>query len=89
MGYDIFEVIIHKGFIRGRGAVKENHHDFCSVHIYSLMLFCRENQHSRTDDGAFTLGEGVVMKVSSDNSSWYDYDGTNRRRYMNTVEPQP
>ena len=59
------------------------------MHIYSLMLFCRENQHSRTDDGALTLGEGVVMKVSYDNSLWYDYDGTNRRRYMNTVEPQP
>jgi len=42
-----------------------------------------------SSDGTLTLGEGVVMKVSFDDSYWDDYDGTNRRRYMKTVEPQP
>ena len=44
---------------------------------------------SGTDDGNLTLGEGVAMKVSYDDSHWYDYDGTNCMRYMKTVEPQP
>ncbi len=39
-----------------------------------------------TSDGNMTLGEGVAMKVSSDDSHWYDYDGTNRKRYMKTVQ---
>lgn len=38
-----------------------------------------------TDDGTITLGEGVKLKVSNDNSTWSDYDGTNHRRYMMTV----
>ena len=39
-----------------------------------------------SSDGNLTLGEGVVMKVSNDNSTWDDYDGTNRKRYMKTVQ---
>ena len=39
-----------------------------------------------TSDGNLTLGEGVVMKVGYDNSYWDDYDGTNRRQYMKTVQ---
>ena len=39
-----------------------------------------------SSDGTLTLGEGVVMLVSNDNSIWDDYDGTNRMRYMETVQ---
>ena len=35
-------------------------------------------------DGTLTLGEGVVLQVSDDNSNWSDYDGTTRQRYMRT-----
>ena len=38
-----------------------------------------------TDDGSITLGEGVKLKVSADNSTWSDFDGTNHRQYMKTV----
>ena len=38
-----------------------------------------------TDDGTITLGEGVKLKVSEDNSTWSDYDGTNRKQYMKAV----
>ena len=45
--------------------------------------------YNGSSDGTLTLGEGVAMKVSYDDYYWDDYDGTNRRRYMKTVEPQP
>ena len=35
-------------------------------------------------DGTLTLGEGVALEVSTDNSNWSDYDGTTRQRYMRT-----
>ena len=38
-----------------------------------------------TGDGTLTLGEGVALQVSADNSNWSDYDGTTRMRYMRTV----
>ena len=37
-----------------------------------------------TGDGTLTLGEGVALQVSDDNSNWADYDGTTRTRYMRT-----
>ena len=37
------------------------------------------------NDGTLTLGEGVVLQVSSDGSNWSDYDGTTRQRYMRTI----
>ena len=40
---------------------------------------------SGTDDGTLTLGDGIALKVSSDNSTWSDYNGTTRRRYMKAV----
>ena len=38
-----------------------------------------------TNDGTLTLGEGVVLQVSSDGSNWSDYDGSTRQRYMRTI----
>ena len=38
-----------------------------------------------TDAGTLTLGDGVALKVSNDNSTWSDYDGTHRRQYMKAV----
>ena len=38
-----------------------------------------------TDDGTITLGDNVKLTVSDDNSTWSDYDGTHRKRYMKTV----
>lgn len=36
-------------------------------------------------DGTLTLGTGVTMEVSSDNSTWTDYDGSTRAQYMKTA----
>ena len=38
---------------------------------------------SGTSDGTLTLGDGVALEVSSNNSDWSDYDGT-RKKYMRT-----
>ena len=46
----------------------------------------RDTKSSGTlSQGNLTIGDGVVMKVSSDNSEWSNYDETNRARYMATV----
>ena len=37
-----------------------------------------------SSDGTLTLGPGVALQVSTDNSEWSDYDGTTRTRYMKT-----
>ena len=36
------------------------------------------------DDGTLKLGSGVSLEVSSDGSSWSDYDGSTRQYYMRT-----
>lgn len=38
--------------------------------------------NSSGSDGTLTLGTGVTMKVSSNNSTWTDYNGSTRARYM-------
>ena len=40
-----------------------------------------------SSDGTLTLGDGVSMLVSSDNSNWSAYNGSTRTRYMKTAEP--
>jgi len=37
-----------------------------------------------TDDGTLKLGSGVSLEVSSNGSSWSDYDGSTRQYYMRT-----
>ena len=37
------------------------------------------------NDGTLTLGEGVSLEVSSDNTEWSAYDGSTRQRYMRTI----
>ena len=37
------------------------------------------------NDGTLTLGEGVSLEVSSNNTEWSAYDGTTRKRYMRTI----
>ena len=36
-------------------------------------------------DGTLTLGTGVSLQVSDNNSDWTDYDGSLRKKYMKTV----
>ena len=36
------------------------------------------------DNGTLTLGDGIVLEVSSDNANWSDYNGETRDRYMRT-----
>ena len=38
-----------------------------------------------SSDGTLTLGQGVAMQVSTDNTDWSAYDGTTRTRYMKTI----
>ncbi|MCR5696639.1 MAG: hypothetical protein K6G73_06670 [Marinilabiliaceae bacterium] len=45
--------------------------------------------NSNSSDGTLTLGTGVTMKVSSNNSTWTNYDGSTRARYMKTSVPEP
>ena len=40
-----------------------------------------------SDDGSLTLGDGVVMQVSSDNTTWSEYNGSDRARYMKSHIP--
>ncbi len=35
--------------------------------------------------GTLTLGEGVSLEVSSNNTEWSAYDGSTRKRYMRTI----
>lgn len=37
-----------------------------------------------SSNGNLILGAGLLMLVSNDNSTWTDYDGTNRSQYMKT-----
>ncbi|MBQ2591099.1 MAG: hypothetical protein II569_05110, partial [Paludibacteraceae bacterium] len=39
----------------------------------------------KDDNGSLTLGTGVTMEVSSDNSTWTEYDGSTRAQYMKTA----
>ena len=37
-----------------------------------------------SSDGTLTLGPGVALQVSTDNTDWSDYDGSTRKRFMKT-----
>lgn len=43
-----------------------------------------DTKYNAPAKGTLTLGTGVSLIVSSDNSSWSNYDGNNRKRYMKT-----
>ena len=38
-----------------------------------------------SSDGTLTLGSGVALQISDDNTNWSDYNGTTRTRYMKTI----
>ena len=38
-----------------------------------------------SSDGTLTLGQGVALQVSTDNTDWSGYNGTTRTRYMKTI----
>ena len=40
-----------------------------------------------SDDGTLTLGDSVLMQVSSDNTTWSEYGGSDRARYMKSHIP--
>ena len=48
-----------------------------------------QGNNMASSDGTLTLGDGVSMLVSSDNSNWSAYDGSTRARYMKTGEAAP
>ena len=43
------------------------------------------NGFGSSSDGTLTLGPGVALQVSTDNTDWSAYDGTTRTRYMKTI----
>ena len=47
------------------------------------------NDDGSENNGTLTLGEGVGILVSDDNSTWTAYDGSTRARYMKTGEAAP
>ena len=41
--------------------------------------------YTGASDGSLTLGPGVSIQVSDDNSQWSDYDGSTRTKFMRTI----